>query len=72
MMAVAQTAILRQAGVYIPAYGEANVRSSLTADLRPPSAIFPKNLTRLTNRRVLNTSVKDQLTLFSAVNFDSP
>lgn len=37
----------------------------------PPSAIFPQNLTRLTNRRALNTSVKDQLTLFSAVNFDS-
>ncbi len=38
----------------------------------PLSAIFPQNLTRLTNRRALNTSVKDQLILFSAVNFDSP
>lgn len=50
MMAVAQTAILRQARVYIPAYGVANVRSSLTADLhphlpRPPSSrkTYPSN-----------------------------
>ena len=44
MMAVPQTAILRQAEGCIPAYGEANVRSSLTANLRPPSAIFPGRL----------------------------
>ncbi len=38
----------------------------------PPVRHLPAKPTRLTNRRALNTSVKDQLTLFSAVNFDSP